>query len=519
MSKILVKGLGVVEIAGEVPTEEEEFLIAEQLQEASRIGTADRPGEARAITKEEFGKASRRESIEDLPAILEFLAEMAPATSLSAAGGSLGLPAGPVGVGVGAGIGGLLGEILGQESGISPENELAKPFAALSPIGGTAVGGGLKLGRRLLGGSLTTIPPARAALGRLAEREAVEDFESLGSKVIAKQTGLMSRPSSVLYQSARRTGAVVPGKELKNTSAALAQLDDELKIIADFPEGKQAIDLIDRTIAALGGQEPISFDTFIKTRQLVGAALDRAERASGVRLGSAKRLFKAMSDDIDTIAKGTTKARRPAKIAQTAAKRAKLEFSVKDMDAAVARFTKDVPGDETAAQLNVVGLQKWFRDVTNPKSVKFDKNFSESLRKEVPAVRKHLSDLAKLAEDTNPAGRGSIVVRGIGAKTGRTIIGGMIGFGVAGPLGGGVGALAGASLPEMVTALLMSPQGARMLKRAVRLGKGDIPAQRWAFLGQLVNQVAGAEVNDSAGGIKTLGNLQRRAVEDIGQSF
>lgn len=520
MSTIMVEGLGRVEIAGEKPTEAEKFdIIMKLLESDAQLGTSRNPGEIRSISKEEFDKARMRERVEGLPGVAQFLTEAAPVTSTSAVGGIIGAPAGPVGVAVGTGLGGLFGEMMSQEAGITPESAGNKQLAAASPIAGTAVGGTLRLGRRISGAVTRMMPPVKAALGRLTQREAVDEFESLGAKVIARKTGFMSRTASDLYESATRTGATVPARELRNTSRALAELDKELGIIADFPEGRQALALIDQAIATLGGDTPINFSTFVITRQLIGTALQRAEAASGVRLGTAKRLFKAMSDDIDTIARGTTKARRPAAVAQAAAKRAKLEFSVSEFEEAVARFTTDIPGEAGVSQLNIKGLQKWFRDVTNEKSTKFNNNFSTALEEEIPGIRTHLSDLAKLTEQLNPAGPGSIVVRGVGAG-----IGGTIGFVTLaplgmGPLGAGAGALAGASLPEVMTALLTSPVGARALKRAVRLGKLDLNAQKWAALGQMVNQLSGIGDREPTAKLRTISDLQRQAMAAAGLEF
>lgn len=446
-------------------------------------------GEARNLSPAETLRAGVRESVTDQPGIIQFLTEMAPATAGGAVGAAAGSLLGPAGTVAGGMAGGLLGEWLAQKTGAAPESTASLVLTGAAPLAGVAGGQALKLGRRAVGKGIEAIPSARTAVANVAQREATPELESLGGKILSKQTGLMSRPQSELWEIARREGLDLSPQQIEGTLAAIAELSEDAMKYSYFPEGQQLLKLIDDTMATLG-QGNVSFDTFITTKQLIGSAISRAERAGGIKLGTQKQLFKAMAGDLDNVANSPALNAGQARIAKIASERSKLEFSVRDIEAAVAKLTRDL-GDDVAA-VDVVALQKWFRDITNPKSAKFDKNFTDSLKGEIPAIKRRLGEIVKETLDAgNPAGRGSLVIRGLTSGVGRsvgTVVGAGLGFGVGGPIGGGIGAMVGASGPEMLTATLMSPRASAMLKRGINLGKGELPVEQWVNIGQVLSR-------------------------------
>ncbi len=535
---IRVEGLRQpVEIAGETPTPEEEQAIRELLLRQStedvdalaersnmqqevnaRLGTAANPGEARHVSGLDFMQAKMREQVEGLTPTVQAGAEMAPAIAGGVAGAKLGAMSGnPIVMALSSGAGALMAEWTAQQSGIAPESNLNLALAGGGPATGIAAASGLKLARRGVGGVVGLLPPVKTALKRIAEGESIREFESIGAKIFAQQKGLMSRPANQLYEAAKRSGATVPAAELKNTIAALQELTDDLIVIQSFPAAKQTLALVEDTLQALTSQQEVSFKTLVMLRKAIGGSVRQAEKSSGVNFGASPKLFKSMADDIDAIAKGGSPARRPARVSQAASARAKLEFAVTDLEGAVARFTKDVPGEDALA-LDVSGLQKWFRDATNPKSAKFDKNFTDALKPQLDELRTHINELAKIASAAKgPAGPGSIVFRGATAAGGRRVskqtlgpvLGAILGSEMGGTIAAGVGAMIGASGPEMATSLFLSPRGRRMLERVVRLGKGDINAGTWAGLSTFVARSLGEDEGDQG---VLISDLQRRAV-------
>lgn len=538
MARIKIEGLREpVEISGDAPTPEEEQAIVELLlrqatddvdalaersnmqQEVNaRLGTAANPGEARHVSGLDFMQAKMREQVEGLTPTVQAGAEMAPAIAGGVAGAKLAAPTGnPIVMALSSGAGALLAEWTAQQSGVAPESNLNLALAGGGPTAGIAAASGLRLARRGVGGVVGLLPPVKTAMKRVAEGESIKEFESIGTRIFASQKGLMSRPSNQLYEAAKRSGATVPAAELKNTIAALQELTDDLIVIQSFPAAKQTLALVEDTLQALTSQQEVSFKTLVMLRKAIGGSVRQAEKSSGVNFGASPKLFKAMADDVDAIAKGGSRARRPAQVSLAASRRAKLEFAVEELENAVAKFTKDVPGEDALA-LDVSGLQKWFRDTTNPKSSKFNKNFVDAFGGSLDEIRTHLKELAKIASAARgPAGPGSIVVRGVTSRTGRKIgeatvgpiVGAVIGSSAGGAVGAGVGALVGASGPEMMTALFLNPRGQRMLKKVVELGKADINAGTWAGLSTFLARSLGEDEGDQS---TLISDLQRRAV-------
>lgn len=501
MAVIFIEGLGEIEIAGDTPTAEEAAAIAGiQPQVTEEIPVTPEPeqivGEARNLSAFEFFKSRQRERVENLPGLPQFVLEVAPATAGGAAGVIVGTPFGPLGMITGGVIGGLLGEFFAQETGISPESKFALAATAAAPVLGPAGGKVLQLGRRAVAKLAAKAPPAAAALARTTEQEAVKEFSSLGGRILDKQKGLLSQPADRIFAAARSGGVTIPGNQLKNTQRMLSAVDVELQKVASFPEGQQAINLVDQLTASLGTGE-VSFDTLISMRQLLGSALGRVERAAGIRLSSSKRLFKGMSMDLENISRAAgrpdvsgklVKRGQRAKLALAASKRAKLEFAIRDFEQGISRFSKNVPGTDDLS-INIAGFQKWLSNITNPKSKAFDKNFTSALGDELPAIKTRLSELAKITQAGSPAGPGSIVIRGRTASAGGAIVGALTGQAF-GPVGTAVGAAIGATAPEILTAALMNKTGAALLNRATRLGQGALPTERWVNITQALTQAA-----------------------------
>lgn len=530
MGTINVKGIGVIEIEGDEPTPEEAAAIAAgpvkseiDFEEEFESEPIEPVGEGRTGLIPTEARSAVRETVEELPGLFQFLAEMAPSTAGVVAGAAAGtavLP-GP-GTLVGAIGGGLLGEFIGQETGVAPESDVNLALSAGGPVGGKIVGGILRLGRRATGALISKLPPAKAALAKITSRKAVDEFESVGGNILAKQKGLMARPASDLYAAAKKAGAMISPREFSKAATSLQNLMSELKIFGAFPEGQQAMQLVRQAFQTLAPKERgVSFDALVAARTMIGAAVSRAELAGGIRLGSAKQVFKELAETIDRIAAGSTPARRGAQILKTAAARAKLEFSVRDFERAVARFTK-IDAGEDIVTINISRLQNWLRNVTNPKAKAFDKNFTDALKDHLPDINKRLLGLGKITGTGSAAGPGSIVVRGIGAKTGRSLVSAVIGFGVAGGPGAAIGGLAGAAMPEMITAILMSPKAFTALTKAMALGKAPISAEAWLAVGQIIargstfrpSDRAPAEIKEDEG-LTEFGRLPEQLGEDI----
>ncbi len=514
MPSINVEGLGVIEIEGDTPNEieqnailgalsenEEEAPIEPEVPVEPEVPAEPEEGPLGLIPAETRGKV--RETIENQPGILQFLAEASPSVGGALAGGAAGSLLGPFGTIGGAIAGGLAGETVAQETGVAPESELNLALSAAGPVLGPAVGATFKGGRRLLGAISTKIPFAAAARSKNTVGSVVQEFESMGTRILDKQTGLVSRKASEIYDAVRKAGVRVPGKTLNNTRDAISNLVQEMNATKSFPEVRQALNHLKKvsetissgkasTILGPTGKpitvaNDISIDTLVALRQQLGVAVRRAESAGGVKLGSAKKVFATISDDLDKIATDPSLTGRAARLAKAAVQRAKLEFSVKDMEMAVARFTKDIDSKQGVG-INIKGFQKWFRDITNPKSKQFSKNFTEALKDDIPTIKKRVDVLAKILGASGSGGPGSLVIRG---RLTTTAVGAMAGLGFGGPFGGAVGAFAGANAPEMLTSMLTSKAGAAFLESAANLGKGELNIRTWIAAGEAATRSLG----------------------------
>ena len=505
MGEISIEGLGIVEIEGDMPNEAEENAILSAIGDPDDDGITPQeepvdsdgqlpeeqlPDEPPLGLLPEKVRESVRGSVEEQPGLIQLLAEIGPSIGGAIGGAAVGAPLGPVGVLGGAIVGGFAGEVVAQETGLAPGSDLNLILSAAGPVAGKAAGLALRGGRKFTGKSITSLPFARSARARNQMPGAVEEFESIGTQVLAKQRRLLGFTATQLYDGVRRSGVIVPNKALKGTRNAIGALLEEMNATKAFPEVSQAMKVLRQAGKTLGASKEISMDTLVFTRQLMGTAVKKAQSAGGPKLGTAKKAFAAISDDLDAIANDPTLTGRAARLAKAAVTRAKLEFAVKDFEAGVARQVKDVAN---GVEINIPGMQKWLRNITNPKSKQFDKNFTAALKDELPVIEQRLTELAKIVSAGSPGGPGSLVIRGQMAKAGSSIIGGLLGFGAGGVIGAGVGAFAGANAPEMFTALLMTKTGASLLERAARLGRGQISERAWIAAGQIALRSLGGD--------------------------
>lgn len=273
-------------------------------------------------------------------------------------------------------------------------------------------------------------------------------------------------------------------------------LEEELATFSAFPEIKQSIRFL-RSVRSVFDQDFIGFNEIIGVKKLVGVAVKKAEKAlsdSGTKLGSAKLVFKAMADDIDELATfGKGLKGKGARLLQIATKRAKLEFSIDELETVVAQHTELNP-DQAAAILDINKLRNSLRAMLDPKSKQFNKKFTEALGGEIKPLMDELAVLDKLSKSLNPAGPGSLVIRGLGGAAG-----GAAGFAAAGPAGAVVGTLAGVGLPEMIMGVLLSTGGRKALRKAMVAGRGQLNAQEWNLIGQAVVQTIKPGESDLTG--------------------
>ena len=429
---------------------------------------------------EEATRQKVRAFVESQPPILQFLIEAAPATI----GTLLGTPGGIAGA-VGGGVG---FEALGQELGVSPRSNVGLALALGGPLVGRTTGSALKGIRKATAAATGAVIPARVALAKSAMLKASDEFESLGAKILNRgghgptlpyQKDLMSMKASSLYDLAEKAGVRIPAFRTTATRGALAPLRKELSKMKALPDVRAAIRLLDDIETTLKGSS-ISFADLIATEQMVGRVI---KTAGGVKEGVVKQFFKAIKSDVDHLASLGGKTGNVGKVAQAASKRYKLQKAVKSFEEGVAQFQEYIPG-QRSLKLDLKGFRRWLLKATNPKSKQYNKDMTEALKDELPGIEDNLVRFTKFT-DASPGGPGSLVVRTITAGAGAAF-----GHSIAGGPGAVVGGLAGARIPEMLTAILCSGPAITFLEKATALGSKPITAKMWDTLGQIAAQGA-----------------------------
>ena len=425
-----------------------------------------------------------RAAMEAAPAPVQLGAEMSPALTGTAFGGLAGSFFGPAGLLLGGMAGGALGEFLGQETGITPQSDVGLAAAAGGPLLGRVLGPAAQLLKRGAAKAATVPAPVSAALARVVSTDAVDAIGAFGARVLAKQTGLMNQPASQLYKAAREVGARLNPRNSR-VPATLDKLEDELMQFSSFSEIREVMRLLQNT-RAIFEKDFIGFSEVITLNKLIGVAVRKAEKTlvdTGAKLGSSKLVFKALKDDIDELAKfGIGAKGKGARLVQVATKRAKLEFSIDELNQVASKHTKYLP-EQDEAILDINGLRNSMRKMLDPNSKQFNKNFADALGGETQPLMNELAVLAKMSKSLNPSGPGGLVVRGLGAAAG-----GAAGFAVGGAAGAAVGTLGGVGLPEMLMGIMLSPAGRKALRKAAVAGRGELNAQEWQLIGQAVVQ-------------------------------
>lgn len=449
----------------------------------------------------ESSRRDLRKRVESETALFQFFLEASPAAIGTFFGGALGLGFGGAGAVPGAVLGGIFGEFIGQETGLTPQSDIGLALAGAGPVAGRVAAPLLRPVARATGKAITSIAPAKAAIARKAVKDAVDEMSSFGARILSKQKGIMRVPASKIYTTVRNLGVQIDPKH-SFTLKALDSLEKELiKKGKGFPDVAQALRTI-RGVKETLSKESISYGEIISTKQLIGGAIEKARKAKGfkgVKLRTPKLVFKAMLDDLDALAaRGKGLKSTGAKLLRKADARAKLEFSVKEFEDGISQNLRFIP-QEGSVTLRVNGFRNWLRQITDPTNkAKYNKNFAESFKDDLPEIERRLAELDKIAETLSPGGPGSLIIRGAGASTFSKLLGagagGAAGFNIAGELGGAAGALIGASMPEMLTAALLSKSGAALLVRAARMGRGTVNELLWAQIGQVIAQGIKPEV-------------------------
>ena len=545
MGEIFVPGVGNLKLKEDVPSDQELEFISDLVGDPDDEGdpTINLEGptelEQAGVGQPEFQpmelegplgivppsiRRRVREGVEEEPGLMQFLMEVSPSLAGgfagATAGAAVGGPLAPAGALAGGIAGSLGGETFAQELGIAPRSDLNLALAGAGPAIGAGVGKAFQGIRRGAGQGFLRAPFVRTARARNIMGRSIDELSSLGASILSKQQGLAGRTASELYDAVRRAGVKVDPNLLKGTRQAL------LKQVRDLSQARglgrparEARILLKDTADFLLGKN-VGIDDIVRARRNAGIAITKLQDAKGKEEAAsvARTIFKSLDQDLDRLAATPFKKGRAARLAKAAIKRAKLEFSMDTLEKNVARFTK-TEGDD--AIINFKGFQNWLNDITNPKHSAFDKNFTSSLKGELPAIKKRIAQLVELTDVGGPGGPGSLVLRGQAARAGRAVVGGALGFlgGGGSAVGAAIGGVTFAQGPEMMVGILTTKSGSRFLERAARLGQGSINRRSWMLAGEIALRSLGArnEPGDR-GGLDVEAFEQRRQAAIEGEA-
>jgi len=480
----------------------EDIIRSLEAKEKSRVETA-REFEDQNIIDEEFvgptagrvglvspeSRQATRKRVAEMEGFDQFFTEVSPSLGGAMTGGAIGAfppfvtATGGASIPFGAAIGGIAGEVFGQETGISPESDAAIILSGAGGVG-PAIAAGTRAAMRRFSKMVSNVPSVAAARTRMAKEAAAGEFESVGTQIVAKRTGLIKEDAYNLYEASKLfAGADIPIEKFQKTFSAVEKAIENYRglsnmdaAVAKAEKGLQSV--MDVETKSLGMQDVMKV---YKTLNDLANTASMTPKAAAV----SDELFKMFDDDISRIVEGSESITKTSPIAlaytQAAFKRSQLDRAVQTFERGVAQFTKQADNGEDIL-VDVKELRAWLFNKTNPKHASYDKRLATELAQDLPDIKHQLGLWTEIAaKGENSGGPGSLVLRNLTAKTGA----GIAGYLVAGPVGAGIGAIGGSRLPEGITAILLTPKGRRMLTAMANAGHGAINQKRWATLANI----------------------------------
>jgi len=418
-----------------------------------------------------------RKYVEGLPEISRFAVEAAPSTLGALV---LGAP------------GSLAGEAFAQTLGLTEEStpNLAASAIPAGRLAGMAAGAA--------GVTVRSVPSVRAAANRVKLEEEGARLATYGSKYEPKVA------AEHWWQQIRRSNVPFTKADFPNLKASLDQLEADVARRGGpaIPEGRDLLTQIAQTKkvlfppdtpAATYGHSniplpgatatPVTYtmDRILTERRALGLAIKAFEAKSGQAFGGSKFLFKGLAEDLEAIggATATTPTAVIARVGMLALHAERREHAITRLHRVSQTALREVQGEGDFRTIKAAPALKELREITDPKSRRFDHNFTEAFKRELPEIKAFFTELNQLQTNLSATGAGSLVVRGRLAALG-SMIGGLAGLGE-GPLGGltgmvlgGAGAMVATSAPERMTQLLLTPTGRKVLRGILGMHGGKI---------------------------------------------
>ena len=406
------------------------------------------------------------------PSILPTAGSIALPAALTALAGPANAPFIPLEQGVGSG----MGEAANQMFGITEPSLTNIGVSAALP---TALGYGANALRALK----TVVPPSAGAetLNALAPKEAA-------AKVAGYRGGT---PSVNLFEQASKEGAIIPTQKTQ----------DLIKAVLDNPNiagaEKKAMQKVlketgytEFTSGQAAGLNPA------RMQRVLNATGELTPSAQGYEGGNLKRIFGALSDDLEAAA--SQPGASTLKLARDTYKREKVLDTI---DKSIAGAFKINRGQGEAGQFNANKIINTLQDETDTLGKFFKQAFSGTERKDLVDFFKFLNTIPTLKPGAGQQYGSGRAIRDVLAPA--TAAGGA-GFAGSGgdPMVTGLATAAGALAPQAAESVTMLrqvwslPGGRQMLKGLLANSDGALTPQVMGALGAFLSgQSSGANVS------------------------
>ena len=358
-------------------------------------------------------------------------AQMAGTAAGTALGGMAGFPT------VGAVIGSAGTEYLLQNFGLLPESESQIGVAAATPL----IPGGGQIAVRQLMKRL----PVKAAIKTGAIRQTQGVAETLKPTTPAKQ----------LFSEARTAG-IGNLTKLPKTEEVLNNVDVQGKLgfKRAFSGIRDVISQLEEAATRPGGVATEELE--IKISQM-GERIQALSRKGGLGESAVRRLRASLIDDFGNLEVNAPSA-KASKIFARARKTFKRERAVEELDQMIFSEEKALSGRSELTEINGATLLNKLNRLSNPRSKQFDQLFVDGLGDDLPKVRKLFEEINNLGPlEPKP----TLVARGIFAKIGASVA-------------GTPGRIAGARGPEILSRIILSPQGRSLLLGTMKVANSKV---------------------------------------------
>lgn len=288
-----------------------------------------------------------------------------------------------------------------------------------------------------------------------------------------------------LFEKAAKEGTLVP---LTKTQTLIKSVLDNPDIAtAEKKAFSQA--LKETGVKEFIGQSPQGMNP-ARMQRVLAATGELQSGAEGYTGGHLKRLFGALSDDLDEAANVAGAGAATLKAARDTFKRERV---LTDLDKEISSAFKINRGQGAQGQFNANKIINTLKDSSEGTGKFFSQAFSKKEQKDLIGFFEFLNEIPGLGAPAGTTRGSELLLKTVGKQTGMGMIGGGIGFAAGGPVGAGVGTAIGGAIPpslETIKLMRMAWQmkgGKQFIKDTFNNTGGSLTPQVLSSIGAFVS--------------------------------